>query len=98
MAASRPEPGPLTNTSTDLRPNSADDLAAVSAAICAAKGVDFLFPRKPMPPEDAQDSVLPFTSVMVTIVLLKEERICATPRSTSFFSRRLRETFFSFAL
>ena len=32
--------------------------------------------RKPMPPEDAHDMALPFVSVIVTIVLLKEERIC----------------------
>ena len=70
-------------------------LAAASAAICAAKGVLFLLPRKPMPPEEAQDSALPLTSVMVTMVLLKEELICATPRSTSFFSRRLRVIFFA---
>ena len=45
--------------------------------------------------EEAQDSALPLTSVMVTMVLLKEELICATPRSTSFFSRRLRVIFFA---
>ena len=33
--------------------------APVSAAVCAAKGVDFLLPRKPRPPEEAQDRALP---------------------------------------
>ena len=65
-------------------------LAAVSLAVCAAKGVLFLLPLKPSPPADAQDMALPCRSVMVTIVLLKEERIWAAPRSMFFFSRRLR--------
>ena len=69
-------------------------LAAVSAAICAAKGVDFLLPRKPRPPAEAQDRALPCVSVMVTMVLLKEEVIWAAPRSTSLRSLRLRTTFF----
>ena len=33
--------------------------AATSAAVCAAKGVDFLLPRKPMPPAEAQEIALP---------------------------------------
>ena len=45
---------------------------------------------------EAQDRALPCVSVMVTIVLLKEERIWAAPRSTSLRSRRLRVTFLSF--
>ena len=93
MAASRPWPGPLTKTSTVFRPCSMAALAAVSAALCAAKGVDFLLPRKPRPPEEAQDSALPWLSVTVTIVLLKEERICTWPFSTFLRSRRLRITF-----
>jgi len=72
--------------------------AAVSAASCAAKGVDFLLPRKPMPPEDAQEIAFPWVSVMVTMVLLNDDLICTTPRSMSFFSRRLRDTFFSAGL
>src|SRR6266542_4440936 len=39
MAASRPAPGPRTNTSTCLRPRSMALRAAFSAAVCAAKGV-----------------------------------------------------------
>ena len=88
MAASRPDPGPLTKTSTVFSPCSIAALAAVSAAVCAAKGVDFLLPRKPIPPEDAQDMALPLVSVMVTIVLLNEERICTVPFSIFLRSRR----------
>ena len=46
---------------------------AVSAAICAAYGVDFLDPLNPSPPADAQDKALPSASVKVTIVLLKDD-------------------------
>ena len=55
--------------------------AAQTAAETAAKAamehglksveVDFLEPRKPSSPEDAQEMALPCTSVMVTMVLLK---------------------------
>ena len=41
MAASRPEPGPFTNTSTYFNPCTNAAFVAVSAAICAAYGVDF---------------------------------------------------------
>ena len=47
IAASRPEPGPFTYTSTVFSPCSIAALAAVSAAVCAANGVDFLEPLKP---------------------------------------------------
>ena len=56
--------------STDFRPCSIAAFAAVSAAVCAANGVDFLEPRKPSPPELAQEMALPWVSVMVTMVLL----------------------------
>jgi len=71
IAASRPAPGPLTYTSTVLRPCSIAALAAVSAALCAANGVDFLEPLKPNSPAEAHERALPCVSVMVTIVLLK---------------------------
>ena len=80
-------------SSTVFRPCSIAARAAVSAAVWAAKGVDFLLPRKPRPPEEAQDRALPCVSVTVTIVLLKEERIWTWPRSMFFFSRRRRMTF-----
>ena len=54
-----------------------------------------MLPRKPRPPEEAQDRALPCVSVMVTMVLLKEELMCAAPRSTSLRSLRLRTTFLS---
>lgn len=71
IAASRPEPGPLTQTSTFLRPRSIASLAVVVAANCAANGVDFLEPLKPTVPAEAQQIVLPEESAIVTIVLLK---------------------------
>ena len=67
--------------------------AAQTAAETAAKGVDLREPRKPRPPEDAQLRALPFRSVMVPMVLLKEERICAAPFSTFLRSRRRLITF-----
>ena len=57
------------------RPPRSAYLTAVSAAVCAANGVDFLEPRKPISPADAQEIALPFRSLMVTMVLLKEERM-----------------------
>src|SRR5690606_18053310 len=71
-ADSRPGPGPPTRTSTFFRPCSCAALPAFSAATWAAKGVLLREPRKPQPPDVAQDSVLPWRSVIVTIVLLKE--------------------------
>ena len=88
MAASRPAPGPLTNTSTVFSPCSIAAWAAVSAAVWAAKGVDFREPRNPSSPELAQDRALPCVSVMVTMVLLNVDWICAAPRS--MFLRSLR--------
>ena len=93
IAASLPEPGPFTNTSTVFKPWIKAAFVAVSAAICAAYGVDFLEPLKPRPPALAQLSALPSASVRVTIVLLKDDWICACPRST-FFLTRFFVTFF----
>ncbi len=75
IAASRPEPGPLTNTSTDFSPCSIAAFVAASAAICAANGVAFLEPLNPSPPADAHEIAFPCTSVSVTIVLLKVDWI-----------------------
>src|SRR5213082_2903725 len=71
MAVSLPEPGPLTNTSTLRMPCSIARLAAASAAICAANGVDLREPLKPTWPDDAQEMTLPPGSVIDTMVLLK---------------------------
>src|SRR5450631_496200 len=70
MAVSRPEPGPLTNTSTLRMPCSMARRAAASAAICAAKGVDLREPLKPTWPADAHAITAPPGSVMDTMVLL----------------------------
>src|SRR5580704_4255610 len=71
-ADSRPEPGPLTRTSTLRTPWSRAMLAAFEAACCAANGVPLRDPRKPSDPELFHDRTLPFMSVMVTMVLLKD--------------------------
>src|SRR5207302_6970551 len=78
-ADSRPEPGPETSTSKVRMPCSTAFLAASSAAICAAYGVDLREPLKPIMPADDQETVLPCASVMVIIVLLNEAFTCATP-------------------
>ena len=44
MADSRPDPGPRTRTCTRFIPSDTASLAAFSAAIVAANGVDFLDP------------------------------------------------------
>jgi hypothetical protein len=52
------------------------------ASNCAAKGVDLREPRKPQPPEVAQESVFPWRSVIVMMVLLKEACTWAMPSRT----------------
>src|SRR5918997_5697939 len=91
MAVSRPEPGPLTKTSTLRMPCSCALRAAFSAAICAANGVDLREPLKPTWPAEAQLITFPFGSVIETIVLLNVLLMCAAPCATFFFS--LRRTF-----
>ena len=83
-AESLPGPGPFTKTSKFLSPNTLAFWPAFSAAICAANGVLFLDPLNPEPPEVAQASVLPCLFVIVTIVLLKDAFMCATPSVTIF--------------
>src|SRR5437660_11051981 len=82
MADSRPAPGPLTRTSISFRPNFAARSAAVSAARWAAKGVLLRLPLKPTVPAEAKQSVSPFVSVIVTMVLLNVALMWATPRLT----------------
>src|SRR5476649_890342 len=82
IADSRPEPGPLTRTSTSFRPNLVARSAATSAARWAAKGVLLRLPLKPTVPAEAKQSASPLVSVMVTMVLLKVDLMCATPRLT----------------
>ena len=95
MAVSRPEPGPLTNTSTLRMPCSIARRAAASAASCAANGVDLREPLKPTWPADAQEITAPVGSVIETIVLLKVLLMCACPWAT--FLRSLRRTFLAAA-
>src|SRR5262245_46304250 len=54
IALSRPEPGPLTFTSTSLTPYLVAVAAAVSAARCAANGVLLRLPLNPTVPDEAQ--------------------------------------------
>jgi hypothetical protein len=82
IADSLPEPGPLTKTSTSFTPRSSAFFAALSAAMPAAKGVDFFEPLKPELPVDAHVSVLPSLSVMVTMVLLNDASMWAMPLVT----------------
>jgi small subunit ribosomal protein S13 len=56
-----------------------------SAADCAANGVLFFAPLKPLPPDEAQKSVLPCRSVILTIVLLNVDFTCDTPITGIFF-------------
>src|SRR5262252_3667907 len=73
-------------------------LAAFDAACCAAKGVPLRDPRNPSDPELFHDRTLPFMSEMVTIVLLKDAWMNATPCGTclrSFFLKVFFLPFFS---
>src|ERR1700730_13601227 len=88
MPVPRPEPGPLTRTSTLRTPCSMARRAHCSAASWAANGVDLRDPLKPTLPADAQARTLPSGSLIDTIVLLNELLMCATPYATFLRSRR----------
>src|SRR5215469_1229978 len=79
MADSRPEPGPLTRTSSDRMPIAFAALPAESAACVAANGVPLRDPLKPMPPALDHATTFPSVSVIVTVVLLNEACTCASP-------------------
>src|SRR3954469_19795188 len=85
-ADSRPGPGPLMRTSMFLTPHSCAARPARSAATCAANGVDLREPLNPAFPDVAQASVLPWRSVMVTMVLLNDAWMWAMPSATFFFT------------
>src|SRR5690606_3317293 len=85
-ADSRPGPGPLTSTSRFFKPYSFAASPARSAATCAANGVLLREPRKPEPPEVAHANALPWRSVIVTMVLLKDAWMCAMPSTTVFLT------------
>jgi hypothetical protein len=61
---SRPDPGPLTRTSTMRSPTSFAFDAAVIDACCAANGVPFRDPRNPSEPALDQEIVLPSASAI----------------------------------
>src|SRR5215213_10293326 len=85
-ADSRPGPGPLMRTSMFFTPHSCAARPARSAATCAANGVDLREPLNPALPEVAHDSVLPWRSVIVMIVLLKDACTWAMPSDTFFLT------------
>src|SRR3989338_3755758 len=87
--AGRPPPGPFTKTSICFSPYSMALRAAISAAVCAAKGVLLREPLNPALPALDQETTLPVLSVSVTMVLLNVAWMCATPMRTSRRSRRL---------
>ena len=91
IAVSRPEPGPLTKTSTFFMPCSCALRAQFSAAICAANGVGLREPLKPTWPAEAQLITLPCGSVIEMMVLLNVLLMCACPWATFLFY--LRRTF-----
>src|SRR6059058_2475260 len=88
IAVSRPEPGPLTKTSTFCRPCSMPFRAHASAVTCAANGVDLREPLKPAEPADSHAITLPSLSVRATIVLLKLVLMCAWPIAMFLRTRR----------
>jgi hypothetical protein len=57
---------------------------ARDAATCAANGVLLREPRKPEPPAVAHASALPWRSVIVMMVLLKDAWTWAIPSATCF--------------
>ncbi len=72
IADSRPDPGPLTRTSSERMPTILAALPALSAAWVAANGVPLREPLKPMPPALDHATTLPSVSVIVTVVLLND--------------------------
>src|SRR5207237_10397221 len=82
IACSRPAPGPLTFTSISTMPCLRASEPAFSAARPAANGVLLRAPLKPTVPADAHEIVSPLVSVIVTIVLLNVDLMCAEPRVT----------------
>src|SRR5437868_9644589 len=96
IADSRPEPGPFTRTSSDRMPTVFAALPALSAAWVAANGVPLREPLKPIPPALDHATTLPSVSVIVTVVLLNEAWMCASPWWTIFFSPRFLNVFLRF--
>src|SRR4030042_4649716 len=96
-ADSRPAPGPEMRTSTYFTPMSLALVEASLPASWAANGVPLRAPLNPAVPELALQTVLPSRSVIVMMVLLKDDWIWATPKPISlrtFFFL----VFFAFAM
>ena len=92
-ADSRPGPGPLINILIFLSPCSIAFCPASSATSFAAKGVLFLEPLNFCTPELDHAIVLPFSSEIVTIVLLKVDWMCTTPEEIFLLTRFLATIF-----
>src|SRR5437879_12550129 len=71
-------------------------LAAFEAACWAANGVPLRDPRNPSDPELFHDRTLPFMSVIVTIVLLKDACTYTNPWGTCLRSFFLKVFFLPF--
>src|SRR5689334_6420322 len=71
-------------------------LPALSAAWVAANGVPLRDPLKPIPPALDHATTLPSVSVMVTVVLLNDAWMCASPWWTMRFSPRFLNVFLRF--
>ena len=84
MADSRPAPGPEMRTSTYFTPRSRALVEASLPASWAAKGVPLRAPLNPAVPELALQTALPSWSVMVMMVLLKDDWMWAIPKPISF--------------
>src|SRR5438552_1715383 len=72
IADSRPDPGPLTRTSSERMPTVFAALPAFRAAWVAANGVPLREPLKPIPPALDHATTFPSVSVIVTVVLLND--------------------------
>src|SRR6187200_1236640 len=94
IADSRPAPGPLTRTSSDRMPNALAALPAAIAAWVAANGVPLREPLKPIAPALDHATTFPSVSVIVTMVLLNDAWMCASPECTTRFSPRFLNVFF----
>src|SRR5262245_56589125 len=86
IADSRPAPGPFTYTATWRTPCSVALRAQLSAATCAAYGVDLREPLAPVLPEVDQRSAAPPGSVRVMIALLTVDWMWAMPDWTFFLT------------
>lgn len=88
MADSRPGPGPLTMRSTSWIPIAWAVFIACSAANLAAKGVLLREPLKPEDPALPQQTVLPWSSVTVMMVLLNDAKTCTLADDNARFDLR----------